>query len=207
MMDWHHDDAGVPSRRQGGPAISMKSVVIGEIELDDDPDEFGHWAQWWVKRGQENQQRIGAARVAALQEMGQPIWGSSMAVYKKKADDGHLDEWPIYRHTASTSPRNTDAVIPPLKAFLTAPYLDEIPAEALKALLVGLDASTTELLLSSSDTAVQASVVAGEEAVKAGRVLSQRNKDDLQAAIGLLSDLLSRGVLLPPVEEAQETLL
>ncbi len=92
-------------------------------------------------------------------------------------------------------------MVPALKAALGS-NLDEIPADALKALLVGLDAETTELLLSSPDTAVSASVLAGDEAVKAGRVLSAKNINDLQEAIGLLSDLLSRGVLLPPAEEA-----
>ena len=140
LMDWHHDDAGVPPPERGGPPISMKSVLIGEIELEDDPDEFGRWAQWWVRQGRINGQRIGASRVAALQEMGAPVYGSSLATYKQKASDGHIEVWPIIRHTASTSPRNTHAAIPALKALLTAEHLplEEIRQAAIKAALLGL---------------------------------------------------------------------
>jgi hypothetical protein len=198
-MDWHHDDAKVPSKVNGGPPLSMKGLIIGEIELDDDPDDFGLWAAWWIRQGQANDQRIGAKRVAALQEMGHSIYGSSLAAYKKKADDGHIDVWPLMRHTASTSPRNTHAAIPPLKAVLADLNVDAMTKGAMKALLEGY-ASTTELLSSSLETAVPASVSAGDEAVKAGRVLSKKNLSDLRTAIELLSDLHARGLLLPEDE-------
>ena len=202
LMDWHHDDAGVPSKVAGGPALSMKGLVVGEIELDDDPDDFGLWSKWWIRQGQANDQRIGAKRVAALQEMGVPVYGSSMAAYKKKANDGHIDVWPLIRHTASTSPRNTHAAIPPLKAVLAALDPDAMTRGAMKALLEGY-ASTTELLSSSPSAAVPASALAGEEAVKAGRVLSAKNKEALREAINALSELLARGDLLP-LEDQQE---
>ncbi len=202
LMDWHHDDNQVPSRLRGGPALSMKGVVIGEIELEDDADDFGHWAAWWIKRGQSNQQELGAKRVAALQEMGQPIWGSSMAAYKRKADNGHIDAWPLIRHTASTSPRNHHAVIPPLKALLTDVSFDDLSNGAMKALLEGY-ADQLDLLLTSSDAAVSTPVPVGDGAAKAGRVLSQKNIEDLRAAIDLLTALHARGELLLP-DEVQE---
>jgi hypothetical protein len=203
LMDWHHDDDHVPSRYQGGPALSMKGLVIGEIELEDDPDEFGHWASWWIKRGKANQQELGAKRVAALQEMGQPIWGSSLAAYKKKADNGHIDAWPLIRHTASTSPRNHNAVIPPLKALLTDITFDDLSGGAMKALLEGY-ADQIELLLGSPDAAVTTPATVGEGSAKAGRVLSAKNRNDLRAAIDALTELLARGELLPPEALGEE---
>lgn len=164
VMDWHHDDAKVPSKVAGGPALSMKGLVIGEIELDDDPDDFGLWAKWWIKQGQVNDQVIGARRVAALQELGAPIYGSSFAKYSQKADDGHIEVWPIIRHTASTSPRNTHAVIPSLKAVLADLNPDAMTRGAMKALLEGY-ASTDELPPSSPSAAVPAPALAGDEAV------------------------------------------
>lgn len=197
VMDWHHDDIGVPAKSAGGPALSMKGMVIGEIELDEDPDEFGHWAQWWIKQGHANEQRIAAKRVAALQEMGQPVWGSSQALYRQKADNGHIEVWPIIRHTATTSPRNNAAVVPSLKALLADPSLEDLSGDAIKALILGLDAETHELLLSSPDAAVTASALAGDGAVKAGRVISRQTASQLRAAITLLSDLIAQGALLP----------
>lgn len=198
VMDWHHDDDRVPSKVRGGPAISMKGIVVGEIELDDDPDEFGLWANWWIRQGQANDQQIGAKRVAALQEMGVSVYGSSLAKYKKSTD-GHIDVWPIIRHTASTTPRNTHAAIPPLKAFLADLNPDAMTKGAMKALLEGY-ADQADLLLTSLDAAADPSASVGDGAAKAGRVLSSKNLTDLAAAIELLTDLHRRGLLLPEDE-------
>ncbi|MFI5042394.1 MAG: hypothetical protein ACHQNA_11200, partial [Acidimicrobiales bacterium] len=119
---------------------------------------------------------------------------SSQAAYKK-ATNGHIDKWPLIRHTITTSPQNTYAVVPSLKAMLAAPTLDEIPADALKALLVGLDTQTQELLLSSSDAAVHASALAGDGAAKAGRVLSMKTIARLREAMDVLEDLVSSGTV------------
>lgn len=208
VVDWHHDDWGVPSRTQAGgdPKLQpMKGAIIGHLEFDEDPEADGYWADWWANAG-EKRRRL----VALLERRGVPLYGSTQSVKGARTlwppeADGRLSVWPVIRHTISTSPQNTFAVVPALKAVLTT-SIDEIPAAALKALLVGLDASQTELLLSSSDTAVAASVRAGEEAVKAGRVLSAKNMNDLREAIGLLSDLLSRGVLLPFVDQEEPQL-
>jgi hypothetical protein len=190
IVDWHHDN---------DPTGVMKGAVLGHIELDEDPESEGLWAQFWINAGEKRKQLF-----AALEASGQALYGSSQAVFKKANEaTGHIDVWPLIRHTMTTSPQNRLAVVPPLKALLTAPSIDEMPADALKALLVGLDASTTELLLSSSDAVVTAPALIGDEAVKAGRVLSAKNLNDLQAAIGLLSDLLSRGVLLSSVDQEE----
>lgn len=182
FIDWHHDDAGVPPKMAGGPAISMKGVTIGEIELDDSPDEFGHWASWWIKQGQSRQALIAAKRVAALEQMGQPLMGSSQAVYKRKASDGHIEVWPVFRHTATTSPQNTYAVIPPLKGVLDAVSPDDLSSDTLKTLLAGL----SELRDLGTDLHPTLPVGAGEGAAKSGRVLSSANEADIDEAVNAL---------------------
>jgi len=189
LMDWHHDDAGVPDGAHGGPPISMKSVLIGEIELEDDPDEFGRWAQWWVKQGRINDQRIGASRVAALQEMGAPVYGSSLATYKQKAADGRIEVWPIIRHTASTSPRNTHAAIPALKALLTAEHLpiEEIRQAAIKAALLGLSGSLADLRATSPDGAASTFTDGAASGAATPAVLNQIVQAGVSAAIRRLA--------------------
>ena len=204
IVDWHHDDDGVPSKAaKGDPKLlSMKGAIIGHLQFDEDPEADGYWADWWANAGEKRRRLIGL-----LERKGVPLYGSTEAVAKARAlwptaEDGHIPVWPVIRHTISTTPQNTYAVVPALKATLAAFNIDEIPAEALKALLVGLDAETTELLLSSPEAAVHASVLASAEAVKAGRVLSSRNRNDLRAAIEALTELLARGDLLP-LDEVQ----
>ena len=189
IVDWHH--------RQD-PTGLMKGAILGHVLMDGSPEDDGIWADFWANAGEKRRDLI-----ARLERGGVPLYGSSEAAYKKASANGHIDTWPLIRHTITTSPQNTYAVLPPLKAFLTAPTIAELPAEALKALLVGLDASTTELLASSLSAAVPASALAGEEAVKAGRVLSAKNAQALREAINALSELLARGDLLP-LEDQQE---
>ena len=187
LVDWHH--------RQD-PTNVMKGAILGHVLLDNEAEDDGVWADFWANAGEKRRDLI-----ARLERGGVPLYGSSEAAYKKASSNGHIDTWPLIRHTITTSPQNTYAVLPPLKAFLTAPTIDELPAEALKALLVGLDADTTELLASSIGAAVSASASSGEAAVKSGRVLSAKTMNDLMAAIEMLTDLHRRGLLLPEEEE------
>jgi hypothetical protein len=206
VVDWHHDDSGVPSKAAPGGDVklrSMKGAIIGHLNFDEDPEADGYWADFWANAGEKRRRLVGL-----LERKGVPLFGSTEAVKGTRTlwppeADGRLPVWPIIRHTISTSPQNTYAVVPALKATIAASTIDEIPAAALKALLVGLDADTTELLLSQPGAVVSAAASVREEAVKG--VLSAKETTDLQAAIGLLSDLLSRGVLLPPVENTGVT--
>lgn len=176
LTDWHHDKPPV-----GDP---MKGAILGTSYFDDHAetvnvdgvDHTGRWADFWANAGERRR-----ALVAELERRSVPLYASSQAAYRK-ATGGHIDVWPVIRNTISTSPQNTLAVVPPLKALLTAPTIDEMPAEALKALLVGLDDATTELLLSSPAASV---VAEGDPAVKAGRVLSAQTLAELQAAIDM----------------------
>lgn len=176
LTDWHHDQPP-----KGDP---MKGAILGTSYFDDHAetvnidgvDYTGRWADFWANAGERRR-----ALVAELERRSVPLYASSQAAYRK-ATNGHIDVWPVIRNTISTSPQNTYAVVPSLKALLTAPTIDELPAEALKALLLGLDDATTELLLSSSSASV---VEAGDPAVKAGRVLSSQTIAELQAVIDL----------------------
>ncbi len=199
LVDFHHDL---------DPTGVMKGAILGHVDIDDEADTAsidgvdytGRWGDFWANAGEKRRQLV-----AYLERRGVNLYGSSQAAYKK-ATKGHIDTWPLIRHTITTSPQNTYAVVPSLKAMLTAPTLDEIPADALKALLVGLDAQTTELLLSSPDAAVQASALVGDGAAKAGRTLSLRTIQRLQAAMDILDELVSSGavVLAPEPEEDPE---
>ena len=185
MVDWHHDN---------DPTGRMKGVNLGRVVLDEEPEDDGLWADWWAQRGEE---RMGL--IKRLQEKGVPLYGSSYAAFKQKADDGHIEVWPLIRHTITTSPQNTHAVVPSLKAMLTDPDipLGDVGLDALKAALVGLD----DLLpiLEEPWRAPTASEV------KAGRVLSAKNEAALRRALDELSNVLSLLMVPPTGPDAEES--
>lgn len=141
IVDWHHDqDEGVPDR-----VPSMKGAILGRIVLDegpstltaDDGDYEGVAADFWAKAGEKR-----LSLIKALQSRGAAIYGSSQAISSaiRKASDGHIEQWPVIRHTISTSPQNIYAVVPSLKAVLTADLpFDEVGVSALRAALAGLE--------------------------------------------------------------------
>lgn len=194
LVDWHHDM---------DPTGVMKGAIIGHLTFDEQPESDGYWADFWANAGERRR-----SLVAMLERRGVPLFGSTQAVKGARLmwppeADGHLPVWPVIRHTISTSPQNTYAVVPALKAALGS--LDDLPAEAIKALLVGLDTETQELLLSSHSAAVSASALAGDGAVKAGRVLSAKSINDVAAAITQLRALLARsGFVLPDDEQEKQ---
>lgn len=196
IVDWHHDGAGVPADAQW-----MKGAILGHIELDESPGEFsaddgvyeGVAADWWAKAGERR-----LALIRELQRRGQPIFGSSQAVagaiQKGELVNGgrHIDVWPMVRHTISTSPQNTFAVVPPLKALLLADVdFAEVGVAALKAALVGLDA-----LALTGGLGLSLDGGASEIDRKAGRVLSAANEAELRKALDALSAVLAK---IPPL--------
>ena len=175
VVDWHHDN---------DPTGLMKGAMLGHVMLDETPEDDGLWADFWVNAGERRKEMF-----RVLETRGAHLYGSSQAARKAKdIDTGEILVWPLIRHTITTSPQNRLAVVPPLKALLTASSIDEIPADALKALLVGLDASTAELLLGSADAAVNASAQPGSDGVKAGRVLSAKTRAELERVIALAEE-------------------
>ena len=183
IADWHHDDLGVSDPR----ASRMKGATLGRIVLDENPEDDGYWADWWAKAGERR-----LALIKSLEDRNVPLYGSSQA-YFKATTDGHIDVWPLYRHTITTSPQNTHAVVPSLKAMLADPGLsfDEVGLAALRAALIGLDALSLagEDGLSATATIVPA---------KAGRVISAATEAELRKAIEVLLGLM------PKVAEAIE---
>ncbi len=182
-VDWHHTTFAAATHEDpiGG---AMKGAIIGHLVLDDATEDDGLWADFWANAGEKRRKLI-----ADLESRGSTIYGSSQPVKggTVRGEAGAIDVWPIQYHTLSTSPQNLLAVVPPLKAVLAADTLsiDEIPADALKALLVGLDVPTAELLLGSADAAVTASALSGSDVVKSGRVLSAQTIADLERVIAL----------------------
>ena len=172
LVDWHHDN---------DPTGRMKGAILGRVVLDDEPEDDGVWADMWANAGEQRRKLV-----ADLERRGVALYGSSEAVPGAvRKTDGHIDVWPLIRHTFTTSPQNTRAVVPSLKAVLTEYPLDEIGTNALKAAVLGLDAETIELLLGSRDAAVTASALVGQGSGKAGRVLSAQTIADLERVIDL----------------------
>ncbi len=187
VVDWHHDV---------DPTGLMKGAMLGHVMLDETAEDDGLWADFWVNAGERRKEMF-----RVLESRGAALYGSSQAARKAKDDDtGEILVWPLIRHTITTSPQNRLAVVPPLKALLAAPNIDEIPADALKALLVGLDDSARELLLSSEGASV---VPEGDPGVKAGRVLSAQTQAELLRVLdlaekelpALIRALLARGII------------
>lgn len=153
LVDWHHDV---------DPTGRMKGAILGRVVLDERAEDDGYWADFWANAGEKR-----LALVKRLEERGAALYGSSQAASKAAdPDTGEITYWPLIRHTITTSPQNILAVVPPIKAVLGHPNLDEQPAEALRALLVGVldDLGPTPH-----------ATLRRERDAKAGRVLSARN--------------------------------
>lgn len=170
LVDWHHDN---------DPAGRMKGAILGQIVMDEKAEDDGVWADFWADAGERR-----LALVKRLEERGAALYGSSQAAAKAAdPETGEITYWPLIRHTITTSPQNTLAVVPPLKAVLEHPDLYEQPASALRALLVGLDELKPELLTNS---------VWGKRGAKAGRVLSSANERALRDALEAFDMALGR---------------
>lgn len=168
LVDWHHDQ---------DPTGRMKGAVLGRVELDAEPEDDGYWADFWANAGEQRRELV-----ARLERGGVPLYGSSQAVYKKARGDGHIDVWPLYRHTITTSPQNTRAVVPPLKAVLDAEDvpLDAVTYAAVKAALVGVDTIVDRF--GNSPSAAAAASPAGGDALAAPTDDDLRRLADLVAA-------------------------
>lgn len=182
MVDWHHDEYGLPPTVP--VAGRMKGAILGRVVFDDEPEEDGLWAEWWANAGERRM-----ALIKSLSRRDVPLYGSTEAVpwAVRKATDGHLDVWPVIRHTISTSPQNTYAVVPPLKALLTESAIDGSSLGALQAAIAGL-LDAPELI----EIVALSGLPAASEAIKAGRVLSAENESALNEAIAQLSAVLAK---------------
>jgi hypothetical protein len=181
LVDFNH--ATFLDRPRHPAEEALKGAIMGRVVLDDHYETHddngmsfaGLWGDFWANAGEKRRQLI-----AWLEERGHPLYGSTqpIAAGVRRGKGGHLDVWPIQYHTISTSPQNTYAVVPPLKAVLGASDLSEVSVAALRAFAAGLD----DLGLSPSPSAM------GDDGAKAGRVFSRRNEGDIQAALDELID-------------------
>lgn len=129
LVDWHHDM---------DPTGMMKGAIIGRIHLDAKPSDDGLWADFWANAGESRR-----ALLARLESQGVPLYGSSQSAgkaYVKTGPDGHIEVWPLVRHTITTSPQNTHAVVPALKALLDGGQYEALTLSAYEAAMVGADA-------------------------------------------------------------------
>jgi len=175
LVDFHHttflDRPGTPAED------AVKGAIMGRVVLDDHYEEpdwgfAGLWGDFWANAGEKRR-----ALIAQLERAGHQLYGSTqpIAAGVRRGKAGHIDVWPIQYHTISTSPQNTYAIVPPIKAALDAP---EVSIAALRAFAVGLDD-----LGSLRDPSAM-----GDQGAKAGRVFSRRNEADLQAALDELDE-------------------
>src|SRR5258706_6644938 len=163
------------------PMGKMKGAILGHLVLDQDPETDGLWADFWANAGEQRRNLV-----AMLERRGAQLFGSSQPIQGAvvKGDLGRIDVWPIRYHTITTSPQNTAALVPALKAALGTPMFDEIPADAVKAFMTGLDPDASELLATSPGHAVSASAPAGQAAVKAAQGFADSHGTTDRYALG-----------------------
>jgi len=138
-VDWHHDQ---------DPTGIMRGAILGKAVLDAAPEPDGLWADFWANAGEKRRELV-----ARLERSGVPLFGSSQPAARgvRKASDGHIEVWPLVRHTITTSPQNTHAVVPPLKALIAAGWPSEaVGKAALEAALLAPDELLAPLPQSSA---------------------------------------------------------
>lgn len=190
LVDFHHST--FTSRGSTPAEQAVKGAIMGRVVLDEEPESVdmdgetfaGLWGDFWANAGEKRRALIGW-----LEKRGHPLYGSSQPLRNgvRRGKAGHLCSWPIQFHTISTSPQNTTAVVPPLKAVLDAPDATEVSIAALRALYSDLDALGSDLRDPSA-----ADGWLGDGWAKAGRVLSGRNEGDLRQAMDALRAALAR---------------
>jgi len=118
-VDWHHgkDPMGIMGYAVGDDreAPQQGRAIIGKA-VDPRMDKEGWWVTLWLNAG-ETRLRL----VKQLAERGASLFGSSETIRELAHVDkatGHIDVWPYWRQTLSTSPQNTHSVLRPLKASL-----------------------------------------------------------------------------------------
>lgn len=141
LVDWHHVTFG----DRVDPTGVMKGAVLGRIVLDEEAsteevdgiEYAGIWSDFWANAGERKRELVGM-----LERRLVPLYGSSQPVQKAvriNAKTGAIDVWPVRFHTVTTSPTNTYAVMPHMKAWLDDPSLADMPIGALQAFLTGAD--------------------------------------------------------------------
>lgn len=177
IVDFMHSYAP-PGPQFGDDTGMMRGAVLGKSILDPNPDEDGWWVDLWFERGNKR-----VALVQRLAERGAQLYGSSQPIGKvAKGRDGHIEVWPYWLQTISTTPQNTYSVIRP------------------KALLLGIERLLEEDnrwsdiadAMRSLAPSLRVPPEMAELEAKAGRVLSAVNEQDLRNALDALRSGLDR---------------
>ena len=176
LVDFNH--ATFLDRPRHPAEDAVKGAIMGRVTLDEtfaeeEPGFAGLWGDFWANAGEKRRSLI-----RWLEERGHSLYGSTqpIAAGVRRGKAGHIDVWPIAFHTISTTPQNTYAIVPPLKAALDAP---DVTVGALRALAADLGT------LANPSTA-------GDEWAKAGRVFSRRNEGDIQSELVELEAAIER---------------
>jgi hypothetical protein len=160
-VDWHHS-----KNLLGMPGDGRLIGKATDLRLESD----GWWVNIWAKAGEAR-----LALIKKLTEQGSQIFGSSWAYPNliKRGKAGHIDVWPFTFETLSTSPQNIWSTLRPAKA-----------ADLFDASEITLDGHMRDLLSSLDNLQTgPASDLTGEDAAKAGRVISSANEQAFQDAI------------------------
>jgi len=122
--------------------------------------------------------------VEELISRGAPIRGSSWAYPNlvRRGKAGHIDVWPYFVQTLSTSPQNNRSTFASAKAALDLFPLSEIPLDERFRALLGS--------LGNPEPDPDPTPTTGEEWAKAGRVISSKNEQAMQEAIDALQACL-----------------
>jgi hypothetical protein len=180
LVDFNH--ATFLDRPRHPAEDAVKGAIMGRVTLDEsfaeeEPGFAGLWGDFWANAGEKRRSLI-----RWLEERGHQLYGSTqpIAAGVKRGKAGHIDVWPIAYHTISTSPQNTYAIVPPLKAVLDAP--GEVTIAALRAFALGLDDLGSSLHGPSQS----------DHGAKSGRVFSRRNESAIQAQLADLEAAIAR---------------
>lgn len=179
IVDWHHSLR--PTNGRGGDPRGglMNGVTLGKAILDEQPDEAGWWADFWITAGEKKR-----ALLDRLVERAASLYASAQPVVPGKADPdtGEILEYPMWAVTITTAPQNHLAVVTPKALLAELDFAEMSPA--LRNLLGELDAMSAEL--------PQRFRLGGDAAVKAEGV-----------SIGRIRDL---STVLAPLKELRDSL-
>lgn len=191
-VDWHHgkDPLGVMNPASYGhlraQAPEAGRVTIGKA-VDPVMEQDGWWVTIWLDEGER---RVALIRQLAEQAAGRGIglYGSteSVAGMTRRAKSGHIEAWPYWRQTLSTSPQNTHSVLAPIKAVLTDAIISDYPSTTpafWRDMAAQMRDLASDLHGSSGGPVGTGSADPGESAGKSGRVLSGINEAAIAEAL------------------------
>lgn len=177
---WTH---GLYPRMGADLTVIGKATNLGTAEgPSDEPDEDGWWVDVWLKAGEAR-----ARQIERLVARGGKLFGSvgTMPHMIRRGKAGHIDCWPYFEQSLTTSPQNTHSAFRSAKALLGAYDDAEITVDrTIRDLLTEFEESIAHLRTNLP--------TGGEGAAKAGRELSGSNMGELDEWYEALSSVLSR---------------